>query len=88
VSSVYRKHPLTAGRLVDGLAFVVTAEDNKLHTLNDTASHLWQLCDDGLTVEAAAESLVESFDVALTTARNDARECLDELVSRDILTIE
>ena len=83
---VYRKHPLTAGRLVDGLAFVVTAENNKLHTLNQTASHLWALCDEGLNIEDAAVALSETFEIDVETARADARECLDNLVGRDILT--
>ena len=30
----YRRNPQTAGRIIDGQAFVVTPADNKLHTLN------------------------------------------------------
>jgi hypothetical protein len=59
----YRKHPQTAGRIVDGLAFVVTGEDQKLHTLNSTATHLWELAAAGCTVDEAAESLLEHFEL-------------------------
>ena len=39
----YRRNPQTAGRVIDGQAFVVTPDDNKLHTLNGAATLLWQL---------------------------------------------
>lgn len=84
----YRKHPQTAGRIVDGLAFVVTGDDQKLHTLNATATRLWELAAAGCTAEDAAGALVERFDVDTPTALADARECLDDLVARRILIVE
>ncbi|WP_428261167.1 PqqD family protein [Haliangium sp.] len=81
----YRRHPQTAGRVIDGLAFVVTADDNKLHTLNAAATRLWELAASGCTVEAAADELVRCYRVDRATAREDAARCLAELVGRRIL---
>lgn len=84
----YRKNPLTAGRVVDGLAFVVTPDDNKLHTLNATATRLWQLAGEGVTAEEAAAALAREFEVDEAVALADARGCLEDLVRRAILTAE
>lgn len=81
----YRKSSLTAGRVVEGMAFVVTPDDNKLHTLNETATRLWKLADDGVTADEAAGVLEREFAVDADTALADARACLDDLVARGIL---
>lgn len=88
MSPRYRKHPQTAGRVVDGLAFVVTADDQKLHTLNSTATRLWELAASGTSADEAAEVLVSVYQVEPSTALADARECLEDLVSRQILIRE
>ena len=87
-SLVYKKNPHTAGRIIDGLAFVVTPDDNKLHTLNDTATHLWQLAANGLTTEAAADELSTRYQVDRETALRDADVCLRDLVARQILVLD
>ena len=86
----YRRHPQTAGRIIDELAFVVTADDNKLHTLNLTATQLWKLASerDGCTPEQAADVLVTQFEVDRATALRDADVCLRDLVERRILVAE
>jgi hypothetical protein len=88
MSPRYRKHPQTAGRIVDGLAFVVTADDQKLHTLNSTATRLWELAAGGTTPDEAAEALVALYEVDQEAALLDARECLEDLVARQILVRE
>ena len=85
VSALYRRNPQLAGRVIDGLAFVVTPDDNKLHTLNAQATALWKLAADGCTVDAAAEALVRDYQVDLPTARRDVAACIDDLVTRRIL---
>ncbi len=81
----YRRHPQTAGRIIDGLAFVVTADDNKLHTLNATATRLWQLAAAGCTADDAADELVAHFEVEREVARQDAERCLADMTARRIL---
>lgn len=85
----YRRHPLSAGRIVEGLAFVVTADNNRLHTLNTTGTELWALAAGaGVTPEEAARALVEKFEVDLEVAMEDAEECLRSFVERGILALD
>ena len=81
-----RRNPHTAGRVVDGLAFVVTPDDNKLHTLNGSATKLWTIAKGApITADDAARALVETYEIDAETARADAIACLEDLVARAIL---
>lgn len=84
----YCRNPQTAGRVIDGQAFVVTPDDNKLHTLNGAATLLWKLASAGASVDDAAAALCKEYEVDLATARGDAAACLDDLVARHILVVE
>ena len=84
----YRRNPQTAGRVIDGLAFVVTPDDNKLHTLNGAATHLWRLAAQGLSADDAAAALCAEYEVDQDTAGRDATACLDDLVARQILVVD
>ncbi len=84
----YRRNPQTAGRIIDGQAFVVTPGDNKLHTLNETATLLWELAAGGVTLEDAALALSREFDVEAERAQRDAGRCFDDLVMRGMILLE
>jgi hypothetical protein len=84
----YRRNPQTAGRIIDGQAFVVTPDDNKLHTLNGAATMLWTLAAQGTSTEDAAAALLREYEVDDATARADAAACLEDLVARRILLVE
>ncbi|ACY12952.1 PqqD family protein [Haliangium ochraceum] len=81
----YRRHPQTAGRIIDGQAFVVTADDNRLHTLNRSATRIWELASAGCTADDAAQMLTEHYAVEFEIARSDAEQCLADLATRRIL---
>ena len=85
----FRRNRHVAGRVVDGLAFVITPDDNKLHTLNGSATRLWQLAGErALSAEDAAQALVDTYDVDAETARRDAEACLEDLCGRGILVVD
>ena len=83
--ATYRQNPRTAGRIIDGQAFVVTPDDNKLHTLNKTGSRIWALAEHGCTVDDVAAALAREFDVDAARARADAETFCADLVARQIL---
>ena len=85
MARIYRKHPLTAGRVLDGIAFVITADDNKMHTLNGSGTLLWSLGATGITVEQAAEELMSAYEVDPDTARQDVTECLESFVAQGLM---
>jgi hypothetical protein len=84
----YRKSPTTAGRVIEGMAFIITPEDSKLHTLNATATQLWELGRQGFTLDQAARELAQRFEVDEITARADVQECVQDLLARQILVVE
>jgi len=80
-----RQNPRTAGRVIDGQAFVVTPHDNKLHTLNGTGTWIWERAESGCTLEDIAAGLSARFEVDGGRARADAETFIDDLVARGIL---
>jgi Coenzyme PQQ synthesis protein D (PqqD) len=84
----YRRNPQTAGRVIDGLAFIVTPDDNKLHTLNGAATHLWRLATTAISPDDATEALCAEYEIDRDTASRDAVACLDDMVARQILVVE
>jgi hypothetical protein len=84
---IYRQNPRTAGRVIDGLAFVVTPDDNKLHSLNPTGTYIWLLAENGRTIAEVAASLAQRFDVDPDRARGDAARFCEDLRSRGILEV-
>lgn len=83
----YRRNPQTAGRVIDGQAFIVTPDDNKLHTLNGAATQLWVLAVKEITTDDAATALCEEYEIDRETATRDAEACLDDMVARQILVV-
>jgi hypothetical protein len=71
--------------VVDGLAFVITPDDNKLHSLNAAATEIWTLAEDGCSAARAADRLVECYEVDRETALRDAEQFCADLVERGIL---
>ena len=84
----YRRNPQTAGRVIDGQAFIVTPDDNKLHTLNGAATQLWVLAASALTADDAATALCAEYEIDPETAARDAVSCLEDMVARQILVEE
>ncbi len=86
--SVYRQNPRTASRVLEGSLFVITPDDNTLHTLNATATAIWERAVNGCTVADAVEAVVSQYDVDAERALADVASCCDELVRRRILVCE
>jgi hypothetical protein len=83
----YRQNPRTAGRVIDGMAFIVTPDDNKLHSLNATGTHIWVLTETNRTVGQVAKALSRKFDVDEAQALDDAARFCADLCERGILEI-
>ena len=85
----YKRNSQTAGRVIEGQAFVITADDNKLHRLNVQATVLWDLsAQSPVTSASAADALCKQFEVEHEQALNDARLCLENFVARKIFVAE
>lgn len=80
-----RQNPDTPARTIDGEALVITPEDSKLHTLNDTATYIWDRADGTRTLEAIAAEMVDEFEVDLATLRADAVAFVEDAVRRGLI---
>lgn len=69
-----------------GDTIVVIKEDGlSSHTLNKTASFIWELCDGNLEINQIAEKLQERFDVSFKNAQNDVYNTIEELTMAGIV---
>lgn len=85
MKQVYRHNPRTAGRVIDGIACVVTPNDNRLHTLNAAGTAIWVLAQSGCTLEDMVVALVSRFKVDEGRARADAERFCADLIARGLL---
>ena len=69
-----------------GDSIVVIREDKlSSHTLNKTASFIWELCDGKAEISDIAARLHEHFDVSLEEARSDVYNTIEELTTAGIV---
>ena len=54
-------------------------ESDRIHQLNQTASFIWQKCDEAASAEDIVRSLAAVFDVEERVARQDVTETLTRL---------
>lgn len=85
VTATFQQNPRTAGRVIDGTAFVVTPHDNRLHTLNGTGTFVWSLAEGPVTLDDVARAIASRYEVDAARARTDAEKFLGDLTSRGIL---
>ncbi len=81
----YLQNPRMASRTLEGHAFVVSTDDNKMISLNRTATVVWELAEAGCTLDDVVAALVGRFQVSEDAARQDAAAFLDDLCRRGVL---
>jgi len=81
----YVQNPRTAARVLEGQAFVVSTDQNKMITLNRTGTLVWELAESGCTVDDVVTALVARYGVAEAQARQDAMTFLEDLCRRGVL---
>lgn len=80
-----RQNPDTPARTLDGEAIVITPDDSVLHTLNDTATFIWDRADGTRTLQAIADQMREEFDVDPDTLQREAVAFVEDAVKRGLL---
>jgi Coenzyme PQQ synthesis protein D (PqqD) len=56
-----------------------------IFTLNEVGSYIWRLIDTPTTVQAIADAVARTFDVAETEAARDVVEFLDKLAAAGLI---
>lgn len=81
-----RQSDRTASRVVSGQAVVIVIDRQKLHTLNDVGTTIWELAD-GRTFGELVDGVVEEFEVERETALADARQFVEQLTELGALEL-
>jgi len=77
-----RNDALLAYRVFDGQTALVDLAQGTLNTLNTTATRVWQLVGERVTVRKIAERICREFEVLSKEAINDVLAVLQEMASR------
>jgi hypothetical protein len=80
-----RQNPDTPARTIDGEAIVITPHDSTLHTLNDTATFIWDRSDGTRTLESIVEEMAQEFDVEPDVLQRDALAFVDDALKRGLM---
>lgn len=79
------QNPDTPARTIDGEAIVITPHDSTLHTLNETATFIWDRADGTKTLEEIAQEMLEAFEVDEATLREDALAFVEEAIEKGLM---
>ena len=77
----FGRTPGSAAGVVDGETVVVSPADLRYHALNPTATAVWELLADGVTVDDAVARLTSRYDVDEEACRRDVEACLENFAA-------
>lgn len=79
------QNPDTPARTIEGEAIVITPHDSTLHTLNETATFIWDRADGTRTLADIAEEMLGEFEVDESTLKADALAFVEEAVAKGLM---
>ena len=85
--SIPRKNEAILDREFDGETVLFNLGTNKLHSLNGTASFIWQECNGVNTVDGLVELLAGSFAVKAEQAGSDLRALLEGMYHAGLIEL-
>lgn len=74
-----------ATKLIDGELVIFNRDAEQIHTLNPTARHIWQLLEQGRTLEQIVEQFVEDYGIDRERAKVDIENTLEAFVSLGLM---
>lgn len=86
-STVPAKGNKTASRIVDDEALVFQSQAGEVRVFNKVGTVIWELIDGSRSVNDIAETLSERYEVPVETAREDACEFIETLVSHGLIKL-
>jgi hypothetical protein len=72
-------------REVDGETVILDRSAGHLHTLNATATFIWQQMDGRKTPEDIAHELSQAFDIETRVAERDVATLIEDLKDRQLV---
>lgn len=81
------QNPDTPARTIDGEAIVITPHDSILHSLNETATFIWDRADGSRTLAEIADEMVQTFAVDHARLRADAQAFVEQAVDKGLMLL-
>jgi hypothetical protein len=81
----YAQNKEVAWRMVDGEAVLVHPGLSEVKVLNEVGSRIWEICEDGSSLEEIVGVICDEFDAATEEARADAEAFLREMVEKGLV---
>jgi hypothetical protein len=81
------QNPDTPARTIEGEAIVITPHDSNLHTLNETATYIWDRSDGTRTLEQIAGEMLDEFEVGEEELRADAISFVETAVDKGLMLV-
>lgn len=86
---IYKRNPRTAWRFYEDTVLIVTPDDSKLHKLNETASFVWKILENGpIGLEKIVEMVYNEFEAPHETVVADVEQFLKNGCEMGILLSE
>lgn len=88
ISRLYPEpHHQTAGRVIDGEAVVILAEDSEINVLNPIGSRIFELADGRHTLADIVQVILNEYAVTEERARQDVVDFVNSLVAQRVLVL-
>ena len=81
----FDKSPQIDHRTIGGEAFIITASDSKIHSLNAVGTFVFDCCDGKTETAAIIQAVVAEFEVDEAQARADVNAFLASLEQRKMV---
>lgn len=72
---------------IDNEVVMMSIENNQYYGLNNIGSRIWQLIQQPVGVEKIVDCLYNEYDVDKTECEKDVCDYLEQLISKNLITI-
>lgn len=88
LDTVCVRHEATASRVIDNEAIVLTPEDSRIYTLNETGTCIWECLQTRRTLAELVERVQKEFDCMREQAVNDVMTFVGHLLDRHLVNVQ
>jgi hypothetical protein len=81
-TSIFKRSPEVVAAAVGGKSFLLHVDEWVYLELNESGSRIWELLDDGKTIDYVVENLVRDFDLDPVVGVSDTAEFLATLEAK------
>ena len=83
----YKQRDNLTVQSVDDETLILDIEGNNIHQLNFTASFIWSLCVEEVSMDQLAELYAEHFQIEHATAKRDVENVINQLTEIGLIKV-